>query len=461
MRRSSAALVAAVMSLSAVSCGSIGDSKRNADPVSGSILAQQMEEDDSSRSMVNNASTTRTTQKTTAETEPAADKVTTDTQVTTTTLMTETTAPPAEAENSFAVEYAAGVTYTPTVQELSELSKLVTDQFAAARDDNKQGYLDSMNFGGIIRSQNFSKLLSDVDNYSGTTAQNEVYMQAVVIFVEDYAYKKYKDVLTELEGKEDQSRYLSAISSAVDEFGPDNAGTLFDKEGEGIYAQMISDNNGLPEDFKENKADYTIDDNAFYYCSVSSCDKVGEDVFAVFDLSVFSGEHQYSFGSVKAFSCSGSKGVMVGDVTISDNPYKDMSAAELEGVAKQAAQISRSNSLAKEAYTQASLYMADRLSASGENAAAVFSSGAFSQASSTGIDLAGEEPGAAGDKALYLSFTKRGIRSGKIYVGSTSATATGYFAQYTEAADSGIIGQYPDPATLESYSDYTFGTHSS
>ncbi|MBQ8107229.1 MAG: hypothetical protein IJ129_00595, partial [Ruminococcus sp.] len=181
MRRSSAALVAAVMSLSAVSCGNIGDSgKRNADPVSGSILAQQMEEDDSSRSMVNNAETTRTTQKTTAETKPAADKVTTDTQVTTTTLMTETTAPPAEAENSFAVEYAAGVTYTPTVQELMELSKLVTDQFAAARDDNKQGYLDSMNFGGIIRSANFSKLLSDVDNYSGTQAQNDVYMQAVV-----------------------------------------------------------------------------------------------------------------------------------------------------------------------------------------------------------------------------------------------------------------------------------------
>ncbi len=474
MRRTIAGLTALCIAAGLVSCGSIGENggKRKADVQAGIAAAESMraEKKESNGIIFTDVSSQPAVTAAPADNELTSGEDIYEAPVTTAPTAEENgggeTAAESEApkqqtqlEKPLVVDYYSPE-YKPTDAEMYDLVMLAVKQYEAARDKDKQGFIDSLNFGSVVRSDNFGKLLTDVESYEGGEAQDAVYLQTVLIFVEDYAYGKYKEVLTELEGKEDQSRYLSALSSAVDEYSPDNAGKLFDKDGQGIYAQLESKDSGMPEDFETNKAGYTIDDTAFYYAEVSRSEKVGEDLFVTFDLMVLSGDHTYNFYDVCAWSTGSGKGAVVGSVGISDNPYKGKSTRELEGVAKQGISINHANALAKDAFTETSLYLAERQTSNGENANTVFTSGAFAKASSAeGLDLSAGEPEAAGDKALYDSFFKKGIKTGIVFSGPTADTASGYFTQYRTAADSDIIGQYPDPASLDNYTDIVFSKH--
>jgi len=184
-----------------------------------------------------------------------------------------------------------------------------------------------------------------------------------------------------------------------------------------------------------------LSDDTVISINLLNFERDGDDMFIDFYMTIFNGNDKFEFNGVRAWYIDGNVGVRIALPEHSDNEYAGMTVDEIEKKIKENDAIFHSSGIAKRMYDIMTEYCADQ-EVSGEDLKQKLDSDFPMCTSSAGLDLAGDEPQAEGDKYVYNEMHRSCYRDGK-------ASISGYDkdldfiekAGYTST--DGVTGYYP------------------
>ena len=186
---------------------------------------------------------------------------------------------------------------------------------------------------------------------------------------------------------------------------------------------------------------YELNGDTIAYIDLQQFVREEDDMYINFDMTLLSGNDMFKLGTIEAWYIDGSSGVTIFSAEHGSNEFAGMTVDEVKQKIKGNKALNDTNDAAYCVYTIMAEYCADLYEA-GEDIKKKLESDFPMCNSSEGLDLAGDEPKAEGDKYVYNEMHESGYTDGK-------ASISGYdkekdfieTAVYTST--DGVSGHYP------------------
>ncbi len=340
------------------------------------------------------------------------------------------------------------------------------EQYNLIIDRDKQGYYDSLNMKALINSKGYDVLMENYDAYQDMSdTELEAYSLPIMML-----YSADPDKIDELENKynDDEPAMLNAVIEYLREgynsITPDSLddSELFNEFSAFSY-NFTGEGSGIPEDFRDNYANYRIvpDDSTIFGIEIDSYVSNENGTFAELDMIAAGGDWEYIFDECYAWIIDGEVGVYFNNFGIEENEVKGMTLDEVKEMTKKHTDTKSVNANAKTAYNAVATYFADREVEDFLTIEEVMKNGDFQMAEgeeTLGLNLAlsatHDKPG---DAFLFKEMHDCDITSGFVYVGMIDAENWEFFIQYID--ENGVIGQYPHPIQSDDAGKVIFGTY--
>lgn len=319
-------------------------------------------------------------------------------------------------DNIFIGDVYVNNTDTPTNDELLTFATLAVEQYNAAQANDSEKYTQTFSFDKVVEP--FSEMIAvrhinpEKDNMS--VKDLAMYRWGYMLYFWSDADPSYND-----EGEEE---YKKKTELALDTFSIDN--TALWKDGDNLVP--MGEVNG----------------DTIAYIDLQQFVREEDDMYINFDMTILNGNDMFKLGSIEAWYIDGSSGVMVFSAEHGDNEYAGMTVDEVKQKIKENKALYEVTEAAHSVYFIMADYCAE-LDAAGENIKKKLESDFPMCSSSEGLDIAGDEPKAKGDKYVYDQMHEYGYPDGKAFISGYNKDLDFIEkAGYTSA--DGVTGYYPE-----------------
>jgi hypothetical protein len=269
----------------------------------------------------------------------------------------------------------------PTVEEALMFSQLAVEQYTAAQTGDAEKFKQTINFESLLDTM--PEILTKYFKNNDTDGiMDEVNLLWGIMLLssadEDEVEKAADDPSVEKIDK--------LLKQAYENFDPDDLDNT-------IWAER---------DTLEPLGD--IDENTVLEFVVNDFTRDGDDMTIGFKIVIFNGEYRTSLNNIVAWKINGETGIMFAEAVRRTNEYQGMTGEEIDQQLINMDKSSTGQSTARWVYNIVSDYCEEK-ARSGEDIKTVLETDFPQCSSSAGLDLAGDEPEAEGDRFIW-SMTK-------------------------------------------------------
>ncbi|SEK60375.1 hypothetical protein [Ruminococcus albus] len=319
-------------------------------------------------------------------------------------------------DNIFIGDVYVNNTDTPTNDELLTFATLAVEQYNAAQANDSEKYTQTFSFDKVVEP--FSEMIAvrhiNPEKDDMSVKDLAMYRWGYMLYFWSDADPSYND-----EGEEE---YKKKTELALDTFSIDN--TALWKDGDNLVP--MGEVNG----------------DTIAYVDLQQFVREEDDMYINFDMTILNGNDMFKLGSIEAWYIDGSSGVMVFSAEHSDNEYAGMTVDEVKQKIKENKALNEVTEAAHSLYIIMAEYCAE-LDEAGENIKKKLESDFPMCSSSDGLDIAGDEPKAKGDKYVYDQMHEYGYPDGKAFISGYNKNLDFIEkAGYTSA--DGVTGYYPE-----------------
>ncbi|EXM39175.1 hypothetical protein RASY3_12230 [Ruminococcus albus SY3] len=372
--------------------------------LAGCEKASEKKDSSSAKDKANTASAD--TDTTNDENTQAPDSNTSDSEDTTVEL---------NKDNIFINDVYVNNTDTPTNDELLTFATLAIKQYNAAQKNDSEKYTQMLAFDKVVEP--FSEMI----------AERHIDPETDKMSVKDMAMYRWG--------------YALYFWSDVDPTDDDAGTEEFKKRTYLALDGLNIDKTPLWETRKDLVPMGEVNADTIAYIDLQQFVREEDDMYINFDMTLLNGNDMFKLGSIEAWYIDGSSGVMIFSAEHSDNEYAGMTIDEIKQKIGEKKALNNSIEAASSVYFIMAEYCADR-DAEGKNIKKILESDFPMCNSGEGLDIAGDEPKAEGDKYVYNEMHEYGYTDGK-------ASISGYDkdldfiekAGYTST--DGVTGYYP------------------
>ncbi|SFC22828.1 hypothetical protein [Ruminococcus albus] len=318
-------------------------------------------------------------------------------------------------DNIFINDVYVNSTDTPTNDELLTFAMLAVEQYSAAQANDSEKYTQMFSFDKVVEpfTEMIAKRHINPEKDKMSVKDMAMYRWGYMLYFWSDADPSYND-----EGEEE---YKKKSYQALDTFNIDNTPIWQDRE------TLFS----MGE----------LNDDTVAYIDLQQFVLEGEDMYINFDMTVLNGNDMFKLGSIEAWYIDGSSGVMIFSAEHGDNEYAGMTVDEIKQKIMENKALNEVREAAYFVYIIMAEYCAD-LNEAGENIKKKLESDFPMCSSSEGLDIAGDEPKAKGDKYVYDQMHEYGYPDGIVLIsGYDKGLDFIEKAGYTSA--DGVSGDYP------------------
>lgn len=354
----------------------------------------------------------------------AADKTTTASADTDTTneeydCSTEDLTVELNKDNIFINDVYTYSTDTPTNDELLTFAELAVKQYITAQKNDSKKYTQMLAFDKVVEP--FSEMIAvrHIDPNIDEVSVKDMAMYRWGYML--YFWSDFEDTANGLDDSTDPEDFKKRMNLALDGLNIDNTPLWKDRK------------NLAPMD--------GLNGDTIAYIDLQQFVREEDDMYINFDMTLLNGNDMFKLGTIEAWYIDGSSGVTIFSAEHGSNEFAGMTVDEVKQKIKGDKALNDTNDAAYCVYTIMAEYCADLYEA-GEDIKKKLESDFPMCNSSEGLDLAGDEPKAEGDKYVYNEMHESGYTDGK-------ASISGYdkekdfikTAVYTST--DGVSGHYP------------------
>lgn len=345
--------------------------------------------------------------------------------------------------------YLSDESTRPDDDTLAFFADLAIWQYEVCRDQDKQGYLDSLCFNGLMNTKSAELFCTFLEQYDDEPDLGEAESTALwynILYL-SWLFDDDTALTDGLNTAIDSGRTIEFLRNYTADLTVDNAAGLFDIS-EFLYGSIYDTEFPSSDDsFYADPSAYTIED-PIVYMDIDVCDVTDHGTFIEFDMEIIDGEHCYEFNEVVAWKTPEAAGVIVPSVRCRPNEYGVYTMEDVLALMEEGQAIDDARANAKIIYNAAAEYIYDSIDLQEIHLDydELFASRDFDEATSKkGLDISGSRPKSKGDAFLYDAAKESGINSGFIYIGRDKKIDQDFniFIQWKESKDSTLIGQYP------------------
>ena len=287
---------------------------------------------------------------------------------------------------------------SPTNEELLAFAGLAVEQYNAAQTNDSEKYTQTLAFDKIVEP--FAEIMTKMNLHGerpSSSKEKVMYNCGYMLFeCSDNADIKTDDFIDiDSDDSAMTEGFKSMTQLALDGFNIDKT--------------------PLWENRKELVPMGELNRDTIIGFDLNGFERDGDDMFINFDMGILNGNDMFDFINIEAWYMDGTAGIIMDPPEHDDNIYADMTVYEIKQKLEEESIEPYSLVAAKKVYNIVSEYRAEQ-EAVGEDFKKKIESVFPMCTSSSGLDLAGDEPQAEGDKYVYDQMHRSGYPDGKAFI---------------------------------------------
>lgn len=287
---------------------------------------------------------------------------------------------------------------SPTNEEILAFVGLAVEQYNAAQTNDSEKYTQTLAFDKIVEP--FAEIMTKMNLHGerpSSSKEKVMYNCGYMLFeCSDNADIKTDDFIDiDSDDSAMTEGFKSMTQLALDGFNIDKT-PLWENREELVPMGELNGNTIIG--FKLNG--FELD---------------GDDMFINFDMSILNGNDMFDFVNIEAWYMDGTAGIIMDPPEHDDNTYSDMTVDAIKKKIKREYDGPYCVVVSETLYYIMSEYRIEQ-KAEGEDFKKKLENDFPMCTSSEGLDLAGDEPQAEGDKYVYTKMYESGYRDGKAFI---------------------------------------------